>query len=253
MMRPNLVSHHAVLPSRRQPREAGARAADAPSGSSRWPWRPSAAGATPVRRCEGGTGPTERLRVRVSGDAGAGCASVVLRFCWQGSLPMPETGTCKDGGRAGLPAASRSSAPNAASAVPFVCGDGAIRIDKQAAGSNIQAGSSSQRPLTRPSRLQRKVLVPRRSIAPRTCTVCPNHGCQGYRTRRSSVTWAFCRRLLQHGPPALIAGISTACARSTRLACTKTGGANAIAKLTFQSDHSVGAGHDHAAVQCPAH
>ena len=122
---------------------------------------------------------------------------MALRFWGQGSLPTPETGTCKDGGRKEVPAASRSSAPNAASAVPFVCGDSAIRIDTQAAGSNIQAGSSSQRPVTRPSRLQRKVLVPRRSIATCTCTVSPNHGCQGYRTPRSSVTWAFCRRLLQ--------------------------------------------------------
>ncbi len=205
MMRPDLVSHHAALPSRREPREAGARAAAAPSSSSRSLGRPSTDGATPVLGCEGGTDPAEGLRVWVFRDVGADGASVALRFWRRGSLPTPETGTFNNGGRAEMPAASRSRARSAANAVPLVCGDGAIRIGTQAASSNIQAGSSSQRPVTRPSRLQRKVLVPRRSTASCTCTVSPNHGCHGYRTRRSSVTWAFCCRLLQFGEAALLA------------------------------------------------
>jgi putative transposase len=48
---------------------------------------------------------------------------------------------------------------------------------------------------------------------------------------------------LQYGASALIAGISTASTRSTRLASHKTGGAHASSKLTFQTDHFVGAGH----------
>ena len=53
---------------------------------------------------------------------------------------------------------------------------------------------------------------------------------------------------LQHGPPTLIAGISTAGTRGPRLASTKGDSQNAISKLTFQSDHSVGAGQSQARV-----
>src|SRR4051812_11323740 len=47
---------------------------------------------------------------------------------------------------------------------------------------------------------------------------------------------------LQQGAATFVAGIPTAGARGTRLA-GKTCGANARSKLTFQTDHSVGAGH----------
>ena len=46
---------------------------------------------------------------------------------------------------------------------------------------------------------------------------------------------------LQHGASTLVAGIPTAGTRGTRLA-DKARGANASSKLTFQPDHSVGAG-----------
>jgi transposase InsO family protein len=48
---------------------------------------------------------------------------------------------------------------------------------------------------------------------------------------------------LQYGASALIAGISTASTRSSRLASLKSCGADASSKLTFQTDHFVGAGH----------
>jgi|SRR5665213_677982 len=49
---------------------------------------------------------------------------------------------------------------------------------------------------------------------------------------------------LQHAPTALVAGLSATRTRSHNLASLTTDGANAPAKLTFQLDHSVGAGHD---------
>jgi putative transposase len=63
-----------------------------------------------------------------------------------------------------------------------------------------------------------------------------------YTLKEAQIVIENWRRPLQHGASTLIAGISTAGTRGHRLASTKGDSQNAISKLTFQSDHSVGAG-----------
>ena len=62
-----------------------------------------------------------------------------------------------------------------------------------------------------------------------------------YTLKEAQIVIENWRQPLQHGASAFIAGIPTAGTRGTRLA-GKARSANASSKLTFQSDHSVGAG-----------
>ena len=88
-------------------------------------------------------------------------------------------------------------AESADSAPRSIAGAAVIAICAQAARSNIQAGSSSQRPAVWPSTLQRKTSPPPFAITSWIATARPNQGCQAYRTSRTSVPWAFRRCVVQ--------------------------------------------------------
>ena len=97
---------------------------------------------------------------------------------------------------------SLSSTRRAPSAATPTNGRAQTCIGAQTERSNIQAGSSSHRPEASSSQLQRKTSPAVFSITSWMCTSRPNHGCHAYRTSRSSVLWAFRRRVVQSPPPA---------------------------------------------------
>ena len=93
---------------------------------------------------------------------------------------------------------SRRRSDNARSPIVETSGDVARgKQSRQAARSNIQAGSSSWRPPP-PVKVQRKTMPPKRPTASWTATRRPNQGCQRYRTSRNSVPWAFSSLVVQH-------------------------------------------------------
>src|SRR5512135_3191186 len=70
----------------------------------------------------------------------------------------------------------------------------------QAARSNIQAGTSSQRSASNPVSVQRKTSPSVFAIVSWTATRIVDHGCHGYRSSRKTVPWAFLSLVLQRGP-----------------------------------------------------
>src|SRR5450830_591730 len=177
MVRQDLVSHRGVLPSLVRDRNGAAhgRREVAPSGSSPSRASPPATGASEAPGPSGGTDPTDWLRADDLRDGGVGVALASLRFSGQDSPLAPETGGFDDWGAC----TSASSVFSSSSAARSTCGKSSIRTGKQAAESNIHAGSSSQRPVIPPSRLQRKYPVSPLSNASWTWTVSPYQGCHG--------------------------------------------------------------------------
>ena len=127
------------------------------------------------------------------------------RFGLQEAHPAPETGACDDGAAGDTTGAVARTAVSAESAPTSTHGRSSIRIGAHETRSSIQAGSSSHRPASHPSRLQRSTSPASFATASWTRTTRPDQGCQRYRTSRSSaspVLWAFRRRVLQRRPSA---------------------------------------------------
>lgn len=65
--------------------------------------------------------------------------------------------------------------------------------------SNIQAGISSQRSDADPLSVHRNATPSDFASVSWTATPIPNHGCQGYRSSRNAVPWAFSSLVLYNG------------------------------------------------------
>jgi hypothetical protein len=72
-----------------------------------------------------------------------------------------------------------------------------IAPSAQAARSNIQAGTSSQRSASDPLSVHRKMAQSALSTASWMQTRSPNHGCQRYKSSRKAVPWAFSNLVVQ--------------------------------------------------------
>ena len=123
------------------------------------------------------------------------------RFGLQEVQPALETGAGNDAEAGETTTGEVASTAVSLQSVPTSThGCSSIRITAHEARSSIQAGSSSHRPASPPSRLQRSTSPASFTTASWTCTTHPDQGCQGYRTSRSSaspVLWAFRRHVLQ--------------------------------------------------------
>ena len=84
------------------------------------------------------------------------------------------------------------------------------RVPAQATRSNIQSGTSCQKPGTAPSMAHRAQAMPALSTTSRTRTRRPLQGCHGYRIVRVPVLWAVSRSVVQRRTPAQQPGIPTA-------------------------------------------
>lgn len=84
------------------------------------------------------------------------------------------------------------------------------RTAAQTPRSNIQAGTSRQRSDVEPPILQRIMFAPTRSTVSWTCTRRPAQGCHWYKISRTSVPWAFRRRVVQRETSSHIAWLDDA-------------------------------------------
>jgi len=214
MMRSDLLRHHGT-PSGRPGDDRSARDRGEGASSGRSAPRGSATEASP--RLDSAVGwrslarraaRSARFRPDADDDAFVALASPSLRvWSWEAKAAS-KSGVVDD---ASLPTcclrATVNNNRNAWSAATSTNGTAAVRIAAQATRSNIQPGSSSRRPTAASSQLQRKTLPPDFSITSWRRTGRPNHGCNSYRTCRSSVPWAFWRRFLQRRAPAPSIGL----------------------------------------------
>src|SRR5262249_1399636 len=208
MVGANLLRDHGrPLPPRsdaRDPRAPGsvvssgrsARFLPRPEGWTMWVHRrPTAAGS---RR----TGRTVAARC-----AGRSMPSFDVSSCWLArASPTSSLREAHDAPQGDalvrLLSASRTRSDNALSSAMETWGVGARgKASRQAARSNIQAGSSSRWPPP-PVKVQRKTMPSERLTVSWTATRRPNQGCQRYRTSLNSVPWAFSSVVVQHSATA---------------------------------------------------
>jgi hypothetical protein len=142
----------------------------------------------------------ETDRIEWRGEDGSGVAS---------ASPSVGKARCPDStpARASPPACPTATirAFNSCKEVQSTCASLDNRTLQQAARSNIQPGTSMHRALRSGVEPHRNIRSPPLTITSCTKTRSPNHGCQGYRSSKQSVTWALRRRVLQHGPAPLLA------------------------------------------------
>jgi hypothetical protein len=184
-------------------RSAGGRRAPA-AGASPSPSTPAASPpAAPARPPRAGRIPHEAVRtgrvaafpsVAFPGAGLGGVAWTSPRFC---SGESSAAATAEAPIRRPLEI-SVSNRRNTASATTPTRGRDATIRGTQASCSNIQAGTSRQRPAS-PLRLHRNAVAFALSVVPCTCTERPPQGCHGYRSVRPVVPWVFRRRGVQPG------------------------------------------------------
>ena len=151
-----------------------------------------------------------------------------------------------------LPSAPDTSDARADNVERSTMARSSTRIPAQATRSNIQSGTSCQRPGAASSTAHRVQAMPALSTTSRTRTRRPLQGCHGYRIVRVPVLWAVSRSVVQRRTPARQLGIPATgsgddCrAKSAALLghappATQLG-REASNALTFELDQSTGAG-----------
>src|SRR5260221_11884523 len=197
MVRLDLVTHRPALRLRARFEPArDARSASASSGASPSRAPLSADAANPVRGAAPGA-LRETDQLEGSGEKGCGLASASSS---EGKARCPDSTP----GRASPSACPTATirAFNSCKEVQSTCASLDNRTLQQAARSNLQPGTSMHRALRSGDEPHRNIRSPPLTITSCTKTRSPNHGCQGYRSSKQSVTWALRRRVLQRSPNA---------------------------------------------------
>src|SRR5579872_317475 len=129
---------------------------------------------------------------------GAGVARAVSRVWLREFLCAPELKAFEDETSPSPSANARARQSfRARSDAQSIQGEAASRAERQMLRSNIQTGSSSHRPTSPPSKLQRRASPPALLMTSWTRTARPHQGCHAYSTSRSSILWALSHRVVQ--------------------------------------------------------